>query len=71
MLKTKENGLIHGWGSKKGKEIIGLLWGYFLQITFIWNKFKWEKLNSLTSDNSCGGGEFSHPYIIVHDYFDL
>jgi hypothetical protein len=33
MLKTKENGLIHGWGS--GKRTIGLLWGYFLQITFI------------------------------------
>jgi hypothetical protein len=31
---------------KKGKTTQGLLWGYFLQITFTWNKFKWEKLNS-------------------------
>jgi hypothetical protein len=23
-------GFIHSWGSKKGKMIIGLLWGYFL-----------------------------------------
>jgi hypothetical protein len=27
-------GFIHGWGSKKGKRNLGLLWGYFLQITF-------------------------------------
>jgi hypothetical protein len=31
---------IHNWGSKKRKNDLGLLWGYFLQITFISNKFK-------------------------------
>jgi hypothetical protein len=56
---------------KKGERTIGLLWGYFLPITFTWNKFKWEKLNSPIYNNSCGGGEFSHSYIIVHDYFGL
>jgi hypothetical protein len=38
---------------QKRKKTLGLLWGYFLQITFIWNKFKWEKLNSLILNNSC------------------
>jgi hypothetical protein len=28
-------------------------------------------LNGPKYDNSCGGGDFSHVYIIVHEYFDL
>jgi hypothetical protein len=56
---------------KKEKKIPRLLWGYFLQITFIWNKFKWENLNNPISDISCGGGEFSHSYVIVYEYFGL
>jgi len=31
---------------KKGKRTPRLLWDYFLQITFILNKFKLKKLNS-------------------------
>ncbi len=42
-------GLIHSWGSRKKKKdyktFVGLL---FANLTFIWNKFKWEKLNNLT-----------------------
>ncbi len=64
-------GFIHGWGSEKGKRNLGLLWGYFLQITFTWNKFMWEKLNSSILNNSCDNGEFSHSYIIVYQYFAL
>jgi hypothetical protein len=56
---------------KKGKRILGSLWGYFLQITIIWNKFKWEKLNNPIKNNSCDNGEFSHSYIIVYEYFGL
>ncbi len=37
---------IHGWGSKKGKKDLRTFLNYFLQITFIWIKLKWEKLNS-------------------------
>jgi hypothetical protein len=33
-------GLIHGWGSKKGKNKLRLLWGYFCKIKFTLNKFK-------------------------------
>ncbi len=45
-LKNKLLGLFMIEVPKKGKTTQGLLWGYFLQITFTWNKFKWEKLNS-------------------------
>jgi hypothetical protein len=31
----------------------------------------WEKMHSLNLNNSYGGGEFSHAYIIVHHNFDL
>jgi hypothetical protein len=42
--------------------------GYFLQITFTQNKFKWKKLNSPISDYSCDNGDFSHVNIIVYQY---
>ncbi len=56
---------------KKGKRIPGLLWGYFLQITFTWKKIKWEKLISPILNNSRDTSEFSHSYIIVYKYFGL
>jgi hypothetical protein len=46
---------------KRGKRIHGLLWGYFLQITFTWNKFKWDV-------HSFGGGEF---FTIIHLKLDI
>jgi hypothetical protein len=33
-------GSIHSWVIKKRKRTLGLSYGYFLQIIFIWNKFK-------------------------------
>jgi hypothetical protein len=56
---------------RKGKRTQGLLWGYFLQITFTWNKIKWIFFNSSILNNSCDGGGFSHSYIIVYEYFGL
>jgi hypothetical protein len=53
---------------KQGKGTLGLLWDYFLQITFTWKKFKWEKLNNPIQNDSYDG-EFSHLDIIVYQYF--
>jgi hypothetical protein len=49
IIVTPKNGagLIHNWGSKKRKNDSRTFVGYFFQITFTWNKFKCEKLNSL------------------------
>jgi len=35
----------------------------------MWNKFKCKKLNNSNYDNSYGGGDFSHEYVIMHQYF--
>jgi hypothetical protein len=34
---------VHSWlgYKKKKKKTLGLLWGYFLQIIFTWNKSNW------------------------------
>jgi hypothetical protein len=34
----------------------------------MWNKFKCENLNNSNYDNSYGGGDFSHEYVIMHQY---
>ncbi len=64
---AKLKGLIRGLGFKK----MNMNSKVFLGLFFTKNKFEWEELNHPSSDNSCCGGDFSHVYIIVHQYFGL
>jgi hypothetical protein len=40
-----------------------------LCIEFPWNQFKCETLDNSNYDNSHGGGDFSHVYVLMYQYF--
>ncbi len=42
---------------------------YLSNTKFIWNQFKCENLDNSNYDNSYGDGDFSHAYVIMHQYF--
>ncbi len=52
-----------------GQRIQGLCFCYLLNTKFTWNKFKCKILNNLNHTNFHGGGDFSHMYVIMHQYF--
>jgi hypothetical protein len=47
----------------------GLCLYYLPNIKYKWNKFKWEILHNSNYDKFHGGGDFSHAYVIMHEYF--
>jgi hypothetical protein len=42
---------------------------YLQNTKFRYNHFKCEILDNLNYDNSYGGGDFSHSYVTMHQYF--
>jgi len=57
------------WVTIFGQRIQGLCFCYLLNTKFTWNKFKCKILNNLNHTNFHGGGDFSHMYVIMHQYF--
>jgi hypothetical protein len=48
---------------------LGFHFCYLPNNFFRWNQFKGENLDDSNYDSSCGGGDFSHAYVIMHQYF--
>ncbi len=49
--------------------LFGLLDFEYTQIQSTWTQFKCENLDKSNYDYSYGGGDFSHAYVIMHQYF--
>jgi hypothetical protein len=52
-----------------GPKIQGLCFCNLPNIESEWNKCKWKILDNSNYDNLHGGGDFSHLYVIMHEYF--
>jgi hypothetical protein len=62
---------IHSWGFKERKKGSKNFKGYFFANNICTKKIKWKEMNNPIYDNSCDNGDFSHVYIIGHQYFGL
>jgi hypothetical protein len=54
-----------------GHKYQGICFCYLPNIESTWNKFKYENLHKSNCDNSYSNGDFSHAYVIKHQYFGL
>jgi hypothetical protein len=52
-----------------GHRIQGFCFCYFPNTKFTWNKFKYKILDDSNYVNFHGGDDFSHAYVIMHQYF--
>jgi hypothetical protein len=52
-----------------GQRIQGLCFCYLLNTKSTWKKIKCKILNNSNYINFHVGGDFSHPYVIMHQYF--
>jgi hypothetical protein len=54
-----------------GHKTIGLCFCYLPNTKSTWNIFKCKILNNSNYVNFHGGDDFSHVYVIMHQYFDF
>jgi len=52
-----------------GHRTQGLRFCYLFNTKSTLNKFKWKILDNSNYTNFHGGGDFSHVYVIMHQYF--